>query len=138
MTGPVATVILKSMKITQAFLLVNDQDAAKRFYTEVLGLEVETDYQGEGFRWLSLKAPGPDGGASLVLSAAAGAASAWQAEQRESGLPAFSFSIADDAEFEAIRARGARVIMEPTRQQYGGTDALIEDTVGNIICLHQD
>lgn len=138
MTGPVAAVILESMKITQAFLLVNDQDAAKRFYTEVLGLEVETDYQGEGFRWLSLKAPGPDGGASLVLSAAAGAASAWPAEQRESGLPAFSFSIADDAEFEAIRARGARVIMEPTRQQYGGTDALIDDTVGNIICLHQD
>ena len=43
-----------------------------------------------------------------------------------------------DAEFEAIRARGARVVMEPTRQQYGGTDALIDDTVGNIICLHQD
>lgn len=73
-----------------------------------------------------------------MLSGAAGAASAWQAEQRESGMPAFSFTIADDAEFEAIRARGARVVMEPTRQQYGGTDVLIDDTVGNIICLHQD
>lgn len=31
MTAPVAAVILESMKITQAFLLVNDQDAAKRF-----------------------------------------------------------------------------------------------------------
>lgn len=59
MTAPVVAVILETMRITQAFLLVNDQDAAKRFYTEVLGLEVETDYQGEGFRWLSLKAPGP-------------------------------------------------------------------------------
>lgn len=102
MTPPVAAAILGCMKITQAFLLVDDQDAAKHFYTEVLGLEVETDYQGEGFGWLSLKAPGPD------------------------------------AEFEAIRSRGARVIMEPTRPQYGGTDALIEGTVGTIICLHQD
>ena len=53
MTGPMAAVILESMKITQAFLLVNDQDAAKRFYTEVLGLEVETDYQGEGYLEMS-------------------------------------------------------------------------------------
>ena len=129
--------IMVPMKITQAFLIVDDQDKAKAFYTEVLGLEVETDYQGEGFRWLSLRAPGQDGGASLVLGSADGAAGAYQREQKEAGMPAFAFDIADDAEFEAIRDRGAAVIMEPTKQQYGGTDALIDDTVGNIICLHQ-
>ncbi|WP_168199832.1 VOC family protein [Citricoccus sp. SGAir0253] len=127
------------MKITQAHLLVDDQDAAKRFYTEVLGLEVETDYAAGDFRWLSLRAPGPDGGASLVLGRAEGAARAYQEETRAAGRPAFAMTLTGGAEeFEQVRARGARVVMEPTRQQYGGTDALVDDTVGNLICLHQD
>jgi predicted enzyme related to lactoylglutathione lyase len=128
-----------TMKISQAFLLVDDQDAAKSFYTEVLGFEVETDFDSGDFRWLSLRAPGPDGGASLVLDRATGTAKAYQDEVRQSGMPAFAMTLTGGTEeFEQIRARGATVIMEPTRQQYGGTDALIDDTVGNIICLHQD
>lgn len=127
------------MKIAQAHLLVNDQDAAKAFYTEVLGLEVETDYAAGDFRWLSLRAPGPDGGASLVLGRAEGAGLAYQQATRESGMPALSLTLTGGTEeLERIRDRGATVVMEPTRQQYGGTDALIDDTVGNIICLHQD
>ncbi len=127
------------MKISQAFLLVNDQDAAKAFYTEVLGFEVETDFDSGDFRWLSLRAPGPDGGASLVLERAAGAAQAYLDEVRASGMPAFSMTLTGgNEEFEAIRARGATVIAEPQTMEYGGTDALIDDTVGNIICLHQD
>lgn len=127
------------MRISQAFLLVSDQDAAKTFYTEVLGLEVETDESFGDYRWLSLRAPGPDGGASLVLETATGAGLAYQQEVRASGMPAFSMTLTGGAEeFEAIRARGVEVVAEPQRQEYGGTDALIDDTVGNIICLHQD
>ncbi|MFC7401622.1 VOC family protein [Citricoccus sp. GCM10030269] len=127
------------MKIDQAHLLVNDQDAAKTFYTEVLGLEVETDYSSGDFRWLSLRAPGPDGGASLVLGLAEGAAKSYQDEHRLAGKPAFALTLTGgNEEFEQIRSRGAEVISEPEKQEYGGTDALINDTVGNIICLHQD
>ncbi|MEV4899852.1 VOC family protein [Citricoccus sp. NPDC055426] len=127
------------MKIAQAHLLVSDQDAAKAFYTEVLGFEVETDFASGDFRWLSLRAPGPDGGASLVLGGAEGAGLAYQEETKRAGMPAFSLTLTGGTEeFEQIRARGAVVVMEPTQQQYGGTDALIDDTVGNIICLHQD
>lgn len=54
-------------------------------------------------------------------------------------VPAFAMTLTGGTEeFEQVRARGAKVIMEPTYQQYGGTDALIDDTVGNTICLHQD
>ncbi|MGM7667019.1 VOC family protein [Microbacterium sp. A93] len=127
------------MKIAQAHLLVNDQDAAKAFYTEVLGFEVETDFASGNFRWLSLRAPGPDGGASLVLGRAEGAGLAYQDETKLAGMPAFAMTLTGgDEEFEQIRARGAEVLSEPQEQQYGGTDALIDDTVGNIICLHQD
>lgn len=127
------------MKISQAFLLVDDQDAAKAFYTEVLGFEVEADATMGDFRWLSLRAPGPDAGASLVLQAAHGAAKAYQDEVREAGIPAFSMTLTGGTEeFEQIRERGARILSQPTRQDYGGTDALVDDTAGNILCLHQD
>lgn len=127
------------MKIDQAHVLVNDQDAAKAFYTEVLGLEVETDFASGDFRWLALRAPGPGAGAALVLGRAEGAAVAYQNETRLAGMPAFVLTLTGgQEEFEQIRARGAEVISEPQRQEYGGTDALINDTVGNIICLHQD
>lgn len=127
------------MKIAQAHLLVNDQDAAKAFYTEVLGLEVDTDFASGDFRWLSLRAPGPDGGASLVLGRAEGAGLAYQQEVRAAGMPVFAMTLTGGTEeFEQIRVRGAEVVSEPQQQQYGGTDALIDDTVGNLICLHQD
>jgi predicted enzyme related to lactoylglutathione lyase len=127
------------MKIDQAHVLVNDQDAAKAFYTEVLGFEVETDFASGDFRWLALRAPGPDAGAALVLGRAEGAAVAFQNETRLAGMPAFVLTLTGGREeFERIRARGAEVISEPQQQEYGGTDALINDTVGNIICLHQD
>ncbi|NUL47291.1 VOC family protein [Cellulosimicrobium funkei] len=127
------------MKIDQAHVLVNDQDAAKAFYTEVLGFEVETDFASGDFRWLALRAPGADAGAALVLGRAEGAAVAFQNETRLAGMPAFVLTLTGGREeFEQIRARGAEVISEPQQQEYGGTDALIHDTVGNIICLHQD
>lgn len=58
--------------------------------------------------------------------------------RRAAGGPAFSFTLTRDDEFEEIRRRGPVVVSEPREQEYGGTDALIEDGVGNIICLHRD
>lgn len=95
--------------------------------------------QTRGCGPLSLRAPGSDAGASLVLQASHGAAKAYEDEVREAGTPAFSMTLTGGPEeFEQIRARGVRVLMEPTRPEYGGTDALVDDTAGNIICLHQD
>lgn len=124
------------MKVSHAFLLVDDYDKAKRFYTEVLGFEVDTDYVGEGFRWLSLTAG--EGGAELVFTQADDeAAKAYLVARRNQG-PAFSLTISGTEEFEQIRERGAVVVMEPSRQEYGGTDALIDDGCGNIVNLHSE
>lgn len=124
------------MKVTHAFLLVEDQDRAKDVHTRILGFTVETDYQGEEFRWLSLQAP--DGGAELVLDRADEAGSAFLKARFEARVPACSFTLSGLEEFEKIRERGATVIAEPARQEYGGTDALIDDGCGNIVCLHCD
>lgn len=122
------------MKVTTAFLLVDDQDRAKEFYTTVLGFEVGTDFAGDGFRWLSLTAS--DGGAELVLEAPNDAGRTYLESRFTAGRPAFSFTLSNLEEFEGIRSRGAVVLAEPAKQEYGGTDALIDDTCGNVICLH--
>jgi hypothetical protein len=45
-------------------------------------------------------------------------------------------NIADD--YQTLKTRGVRFEMEPTKQRYGGTDALIDDGCGNYINLHQE
>ncbi len=41
-------------KLSHATIYVNNQDEAKKFYTEKLGFEVRTDMTIEGFRWLTV------------------------------------------------------------------------------------
>ncbi|MBL8046875.1 MAG: VOC family protein, partial [Anaerolineales bacterium] len=42
-------------KLSHATIYVLDQDKALKFYTEVLGFEVRTDFTMEGgFRWLTV------------------------------------------------------------------------------------
>jgi len=55
------TVTLSSM-----FINVHDPDEALRFYRDALGLEVRMDVSSEGFRWVTVGAPGQDVG--IVLS----------------------------------------------------------------------
>lgn len=48
-------------KVTNVCIFVNDQDAAKAFYTEKLGFEVHFDAPfGEGLRWLSVAPKGAE------------------------------------------------------------------------------
>jgi hypothetical protein len=37
-----------------------------------------------------------------------------------------------------IRATARRSVREPARMDYGGTDAVFDDTCGNLLNLHQD
>jgi predicted enzyme related to lactoylglutathione lyase len=48
--------------------------------------------------------------------------------------------ISNDAQrdYERLCARGVEFTMPPTRMDYGGTDAVFDDTCGNLINLHQE
>ena len=126
------------MRVTEAFITVTDHEAAKAFYTEVLGFSVTTDYSADGFRWLELRADDQGDTIGLVLEQANEEGLRFLDARRAAGGPAFSFTLTRDDEFEQIRRRGVTVVSEPSQREYGGTDALIEDGVGNIICLHRD
>jgi predicted enzyme related to lactoylglutathione lyase len=39
---------------------------------------------------------------------------------------------------ELLKAKGVVFVSEPARRDYGGMDAVFDDTLGNLINLHQD
>jgi predicted enzyme related to lactoylglutathione lyase len=46
----------------------------------------------------------------------------------------------DDCERDAerLKANGVVFVREPARMDYGGMDAVFDDTCGNLVNLHQD
>ena len=128
------------MRIKLAGIFVDDQAAARRFYTEILGLQVKTDAEyGPGARWLTVVSPDEPDGTELMLGAADEVGSQFQRATRAAGRPAISLSTDDiQRDYARLAAAGVEFTMEPTRMPYGGTDALFDDTCGNLINLHQE
>jgi catechol 2,3-dioxygenase-like lactoylglutathione lyase family enzyme len=127
------------MRIGLITVYVNDQEQARRFYTDVLGLRLKDDAPyGATERWLTVGAPEDAGGPELVLKLADEPARAFQQANRERGQPALSFTTADcQGEYERLTARGVVFTLAPTRMEYGGTDAVFDDGCGNLVNLHQ-
>jgi catechol 2,3-dioxygenase-like lactoylglutathione lyase family enzyme len=129
------------MRIKLTGIYVDDQDKALAFYTEKLGFTVKTDAPySPTERWLSLVSPDhPDGTELLLGSFPNEHARALQRSLYEAGTPATAFSTEDcQAEYERLEARGVTFTMAPKQMPYGGTDAVLDDGCGNLICLHQD
>jgi catechol 2,3-dioxygenase-like lactoylglutathione lyase family enzyme len=128
------------MRIGLTGIYVDDQDQAERFYTEVLGFQVKTSAPyGPNERWLTVVSPEDPDGVELVLHLTDEPARAFRAATREQGRPVISLTT-DDCAAEAERLKGLGVVFvrEPGRMDYGGMDAVFDDTCGNLINLHQD
>jgi catechol 2,3-dioxygenase-like lactoylglutathione lyase family enzyme len=128
------------MRIGLTSVYVDDQDKAEQFYTEVLGLQVKTNMPyGSAERWLTVVSPEEPDGVEVVLHLADEPARAFRAASREIGRPVLSLSTDDcQREAERLKAKGVVFVMEPSRMDYGGMDAVFDDTSGNLINLHQD
>jgi len=130
------TVTLSSM-----FINVHDPDEALRFYRDALGLEVRMDVSSEGFRWVTVGAPGQDVG--IVLSQPHGGRSQAEGDAllalvTQGSLQAAIFRSDDlDATFEKVRASGAEVLEEPTTQPWGVRDCAVRDPSGNLVRIQQ-
>ena len=69
-------------------ILVNDQNRARRFYTDVLGFNVKHDMALGGAAWLTLVTPGdPDGVELLLEPTGHPAAVALQQALTKDGIP---------------------------------------------------
>ena len=128
------------MRIGLIGIFVDDQDRAERFYTEVLGLKVKTSAAyGPGERWLTVVSPEDPDGVELVLHLTDEPARLFRQASREAGRPLFSLRTSDCAgDAERLKAKGVVFVREPARMDYGGMDAVFDDTCGNLINLHQD
>jgi catechol 2,3-dioxygenase-like lactoylglutathione lyase family enzyme len=127
--------------VSHAFITVHDQDVALAFYRDVLGLEVRNDVPLEGFRWLTVGAPGQDG-LEIVLEAPEMGRGEDAPQLRtllaKGQLTGAMFSVDDlDATFERVRAAGTEIMQEPTDMFYGVRDCAFRDPSGNHLRVSQ-
>lgn len=134
------------MRINLASVLVDDQDKALAFYTEMLGFVKKTEIPlGEGSagagagpggaaRWLTVVSPEQPEGTELVLEPDEHpAAKPFKEALVSDGVPFTSFAVDDvKAEYERLRAAGVRFTQEPV-QMGPVTTAVFDDTCGNLI-----
>jgi catechol 2,3-dioxygenase-like lactoylglutathione lyase family enzyme len=126
------------MQIKVSFLLVNDQDKALKFYTEVLGLEKMADLPFGNSRWLTVVSPEGAPGVELVLSATSFPPSqVYQKALYEAGIPAMGL-VTQDIQADMLRLQEKGVVFRGTPQNFGPIlSVLFEDTCGNLINLVQ-
>jgi catechol 2,3-dioxygenase-like lactoylglutathione lyase family enzyme len=126
------------MQIKLASVLVDDQEKALRFYTEVLGFEKKNDIPLGPYRWLTVSSPEGVEGVELVLEPIGfPPAGAYQQALFEAGIPVTAFITTDiHAEYRRLKAAGVNFRGEP--QQMGTIIAVMfEDTCGNLVNLVQ-
>ncbi|MEZ0355156.1 bleomycin resistance protein [Mycobacterium sp. ENV421] len=127
------------MRITMTSVLVDDQDKALKFYTEVLGFTTKYDIPMGEHRWITVVSPEEPAGTELVLEPDGHpAAKPFKQALTDDGIPFTSFAVGDvHAEFERLSALGVRFTMEPT-DMGPVTVAVLDDTCGNLIQIaHQ-
>ena len=124
------------IKLTSVF--VEDQDAALKFYTDVLGFEKKEDFPVGQFKWLTVVSPEDPNGAELLLEPSDNpAARAFKTSIFEQGIAAAAFAVDDiHGEFERLKQLGVEFKMEPT--EVGSTTiALFDDSCGNLLQIYQ-
>jgi catechol 2,3-dioxygenase-like lactoylglutathione lyase family enzyme len=126
------------MKIVLTSILVDDQDKALRFYTDVLGFVKKTDIPMGPARWLTVVSPeAPDGPELLLEPDQHPAAGPFKRALVEDGIPFASFAVKDvHAEHERLRSAGVRFTQPPV-EMGPVTTAVLDDTCGNLIQIAQ-
>jgi catechol 2,3-dioxygenase-like lactoylglutathione lyase family enzyme len=122
------------MRINLSSVLVDDQDKAERFYTEILGFRKKTEVPLGSHRWLTVVAPDdPDGVELLLEPDEHPAAKPFKQALVNDGIPFTSFAVDDvDSEYERMTALGVSFTQPPVDMGPVKT-AVFDDTCGNLI-----
>ena len=126
------------MRIVVTSVLVDDQEKALRFYTDVLGFVKKSDVPLGEARWLTVVSPQDPDGMELVLEPDEHpAARPFKEALVADGIPATTFGVDDvEAEFHRLGANGVRFTQEPMAMG-PVTTAVFDDTCGNLIQIAQ-
>ena len=125
------------MRIKLTSLMVDDQDKALEFYTDVLGFRKKHEFPAGGYKWLTVVSPeGPEIELSLEPNANP-AAKTFQKAMFDQKIPLAAFEVSDiQKEYERLAALGVVFTTQPTRTG-PVTIAVFSDTCGNLIQLYQ-
>lgn len=126
------------MRINLASVLVDDQEKALHFYTEVLGFVKKHDVPIGEDRWLTVVSPQDPDGIELVLEPSSHpAVKPFKEALVADGIPYTSFTVDDvKAEYERLRGLGVRFTQQPA-DMGSVTTAVFDDTCGNLIQIQQ-
>ena len=127
-----------TMRIKLTSIMVDDQEKARRFYTEIFGFILKHDIPMGEFRWLTVVSP--DGAADIELALEPNANPIGRTFQQglfKQRIPAIAFEVTNLArEYERLKSRGVVFTQEPTHQG-PVTLAVCADTCGNLVQLYQ-
>ncbi len=126
------------MQIKYVSIMVRDQNAALRFYTDMLGFKKMADIPMGEYRWLTVTSPDGVEGVELVLEPVAfPPAQVFQKALFEAGIPA-TVLMTRDIQSDYKRLKGLGVVFRGEPKDYGMVaSVLFEDTCGNLINLAQ-
>ena len=125
-------------KIQLTSVMVDDQEKALSFYTQVLGFVKKRDIPVGEYRWLTVVSPEDPGDVELLLEPnSKPAAKTFQKAIFDQGIPLTAFAVDDiQSEYARLKKLGVEFTMEPT--DMGMTSAAVfEDTCGNLIQIYQ-
>jgi predicted enzyme related to lactoylglutathione lyase len=127
-----------AMRIKLSSIMVDDQDKALRFYTEVLGFQKKQDFPVGEYRWITVISPEGPGDLQLALEPNANpAARTFQQAMFAQGIPLTAFEVTDlAAEVRRLEARNVAFTQKPTPAG-AVMIAVFADTCGNLIQLYQ-
>lgn len=126
------------MKIAIASVMVDNQEKALSFYTNILGFEKKADIPVGPFRWLTVISPDGAAGVELTLEPLGfPPAKTYQEALYAAGIPATAF-LTTDIESEYQRLKKLGVVFRGEPKNVGPIiTAIFEDTCGNLINLVQ-
>lgn len=125
-----------SMKIGTVSVFVSDQQRAKAFYSEKLGMEIRSDAEmepGSSARWIEVAPPGSY--TTIVLFEPDGM---WDHFKQAVGKPQnITLNVDDiDATYNDLKGKGVSFAHEP-KQEFWGKFTMLEDSEGNHLLLVQ-
>ena len=122
-------------KVSTVCIFVNDQDAAKAFYTEKLGFEVHLDVpMGPDSRWVAVAPKGAETEVILYKPD-----QNWEHYRQVVGKSqAVTFEVKDlDAFIAELKGKGVKIMVAPTREGWG-YHAIILDHENNALLLVEE
>jgi len=126
------------MKIKLTSVMVDDQDKALKFYTDILGFIKKTEIPMGEHKWLTVVSKEEQDGVELVLEPMGFApAKIFQKALKDAGIPLTAFHVDDiQKEYERLQKLGVKFSMPPTKMG-PVTLVVLDDTCGNNIQLVQ-